>query len=1469
VWDQARLLLSTHRQIDGTAGADVLAGGATDDAITGLAGDDTLTGFAGDDLLDGGSDADAMAGGLGDDIYVVDDAGDVVTEAVGEGADTVQSWIAYALGANVENLTLAGSAAIDGTGNELDNMLTGNSGANVLTGGAGNDTYVIGAGDTVMEALDEGMDTVVTDQSHALGANVENLTLTGSAAVDGTGNELDNVLTGNSAANVLTGGAGDDTYVIGTGDTVVEQTGEGTDTVVTDQNYALGANLENLTLTGNRSVNGTGNELDNVLTGNAAANVLIGGAGNDSYVVGLGDIVVESTGEGTDTIQAAQNYTLGANVENLTLLDTFPTLSTGLTSGTGGGAEVGPASSYFGTGNELDNVLIGNRASNVLDGQDGNDVLDGREGNDTLKGGAGADNYLFGLGYGRDRIEDQSLGGEIDTIQLAPGLLPNQIGVVQSGSDLVLRMPGSQDELTLANFFGPTAYAQKAVQFENGTVWDEAMLRTLGADPGPGITLIDNSSNSDGLFVGGSGNDVIQGDNGNDTLIGGAGNDILREVPTGAHPLQTNTFDGGPGDDFLVGGNDNDTFIFGRGYGHDSILVDAYNPSFNFWDSSLAEADTIQLTGILRSDVEIEALPEQSSIRIRVLDSADQLTLRYGQPISNFTPVTLRFEDGASQSLSFLGPFDPAPSSAVFSSVDYTLGNSEQNLVLVDTNSSVIPNPRVGTGNALDNVILGNTADNILEGGAGNDVLNGGFARSVENILFIDSGSDALLGGEGDDVLVPFGESAFSFNFGVGADPNPFNTPDDVLLGGPGNDTYVIQHAGQAVAELVDEGIDTVRSTVSYALPDNFENLVLASGFDEETGMPGLIGTGNSLDNVLIGGGGEDVLIGNAGQDTLHGGSGSQFYDYGLGTMVTQPVNDTLVGGAGNDAYLFNRGDGTDTIQDTALSGEGNRILFGIGIAQSDLTFATNQNMLTITVNDNGGALRLEGFDPTGVNGSLVAQTLQFADGSTLNLADLFASSVNAIEGTDDDDILVSTAGEDIVNALGGNDYVEGRGGNDRLDGGAGDDQLFGNSGNDVLLGGDGNDSLRGEYAYDIGDAPGDDVLDGGLGNDSLFGNGGNDTLMGGEGNDGLSGEEGNDVLEGGLGDDILTGGTGADIIRGGDGNDWLLVDGEDTVVDGGAGYDTVSVQGATGAALDLATLEQVFGGVGDDVFIASMPDQLVNRYVEGGAGNDSIAGGAGGEQLFGRAGNDTLAGGAGNDTLAGEYSYDVGDGPGNDSLDGGDGSDQLIGGAGDDTLLGGAGDDALYGDYPSDPGSGNDILDGGEGNDGLIGGAGNDVLRGGAGDDWLNGGEGADALEGGSGDDAVIGGIGDDTYAFRRGDGNDIVFETDETPSNTDTIAFASDINPLDLMLERSADDLRMAIYGTTDSIRVQNWYGGTANQTEVLQAGNGQHLLNSQVDQLIQAMAGFGAQTGLTWEEAIAQRPDDVQQILAASWR
>ncbi len=281
--------------LNGTTGNDTLTGGAGNDTLNGQAGNDNLNGGAGNDTLNGGTGADTMVGGLGNDTYVVDSASDVVSEAANEGIDLVQSSVTHTLAANVENLTLTGTSAINGTGNALDNVLTGNSANNTLTGGAGNDTLDGGSGsdtmiggsgddtyfvnvstDKITENANEGNDTVNSSVTLTLGSNLENLLLTGTSAINGTGNTLNNLLRGNTAANTLNGSSGNDILEGGAGNDILTDTS--------------GKSLFN---------GGVGAD---TITGGASAEIFIGGLGNDTYTTAGGnDIILFNKGDGQDT----------------------------------------------------------------------------------------------------------------------------------------------------------------------------------------------------------------------------------------------------------------------------------------------------------------------------------------------------------------------------------------------------------------------------------------------------------------------------------------------------------------------------------------------------------------------------------------------------------------------------------------------------------------------------------------------------------------------------------------------------------------------------------------------------------------------------------------------------------------------------------------------------------------------------------------------------------------------------------------------------------------------------------------------------------------------------------------------------------------------------------------------------------------------------------------------------------------
>ncbi|MDQ3477878.1 MAG: calcium-binding protein [Pseudomonadota bacterium] len=217
--------LSSIEDVSGSEFQDFISGNDSNNVLSGRGGNDLIYGNGGNDRLRSGSGADEMGGGTGNDSYEVDDAGDMVIEAFGEGtADRVDASISYTLGDHVERLTLTGSAAINGTGNALANVIVGNGadnflfgfdgndslngglGADTLEGGIGNDVYFVdNAGDTVTEIAGQGNDLVKSSVDYTLGADVERLTLTGTGAISGTGNAGANILTGNGGANTLNG----------------------------------------------------------------------------------------------------------------------------------------------------------------------------------------------------------------------------------------------------------------------------------------------------------------------------------------------------------------------------------------------------------------------------------------------------------------------------------------------------------------------------------------------------------------------------------------------------------------------------------------------------------------------------------------------------------------------------------------------------------------------------------------------------------------------------------------------------------------------------------------------------------------------------------------------------------------------------------------------------------------------------------------------------------------------------------------------------------------------------------------------------------------------------------------------------------------------------------------------------------------------------------------------------------------
>jgi Ca2+-binding RTX toxin-like protein len=504
-------------------------------------GSDSIEGTDRNDLLDGHNGVDTLIGGAGDDTYVVRSAKTMVVENDGEGIDTVR--IAYAgtawhLADFVENgVAIAGKLGVAIDGNALDNALTGNDGNNTLAGNAGNDTldggkgndvlaggsgddtyYVDAAGDKVTELADGGIDTVVTSLAkYTLGANVENVTYTGTVAFAGTGNALDNVIAGGSGNDTIDGAGGSDTYVItGAFADYARQRPNATDLVLvkgtqkitlkniekvqfSDGTKSLAELYANIASAANDTLTGTdGNDHMNGLAG---ADQLAGGKGNDTYFIdNAGDTVIELAGEGTDTVDIAitakGTYTLGPHVENATITST---------------------AAINVIGNAEDNTLTGNAAANALTGGDGNDILIGGKGNDTLDGGAGDDFYAV------DAAGDKVIETE------------------DGGYDVI--------ETTLAKY---TLAANV----------EELRFTGKGAFTGIGNAL-------DNVIIGGTGNDKLTGGGGADTFVIGTGNDTVTDFARGVDTLVINRTIGN-GDNAIDGAV---TLSSAGGFSSDAELV--------------------------------------------------------------------------------------------------------------------------------------------------------------------------------------------------------------------------------------------------------------------------------------------------------------------------------------------------------------------------------------------------------------------------------------------------------------------------------------------------------------------------------------------------------------------------------------------------------------------------------------------------------------------------------------------------------------------------------------------------------------------------------------------------------------------------------------------------------------------------------------------------------------------------------
>jgi Ca2+-binding RTX toxin-like protein len=961
-----------------------------------------------------------------------------------------------------------------------------------------------------------------------------------------------------------------------------------------------GASLDNAQLRSFSPLGGNGND---TLEGGLGNDTLIGGGGDDTYLFARGDgqdvlrefggdyqfggggsdILTFAAGIAPSEVVVAQGdggrdlvLTITGTTDRITLDDATINTNGNLeqvrfADGTiWSFADLLQKAAPATTGND---TLTGTDSAQLMTGSAGNDTLQALKGNDVLIGGLGNDLLIGGV---HDDTYVFYLGDGQDIVR------DNSGAVTSPGWDTLVFGPGITS--------GGITVAQQASGGDllisiNGTTdsvllnWDinypdYRIDRVLFADGtslthGELLALAIMPTSGDDVFYGSYDDEPLLGGAGNDTLYGRSGNDTLT---------------GGTGNDLVIGGLHDDTYVFNLGDGQDIVRDNPGAVTSPGWDTLEFGA------GITAGGITVTSLATGTDLLITINGTTDSLLL--DDDINNYDNRIDRvlFADGTLLTHGDLLTLANAPTSG-------------------------------------DDVFYGSYDDEPLLGGAGNDTLHGR------------NGNDRLTGGLGNDLLIGgLHDDTYVFNLGDGQDIVRDNSG---AVTSPGWDTLEFG-AGIAVGGITvtqqaggTDVLITINGTTDSVLLDddinNSDYRIDRVLFTDGTSLThaqllALSMASNSGSEVFYGSYDADTLLGGTGNDTLYGRNGNDTLTGGAG-------NDFLVGGLHDDTYVFNLGDGQDTISDNTsnvTSAGYDTLQFGTGITVGGITVTQQASGgdLLIAINGTTDSVLLS-WD---INYSdYRIDRVQFADGTTLTHAELLSMS------------MVSNSGNDVF--YGSYD-------NETLAGGAGDDTMLARAGNDILVGGVGNDTVSGgagddTYLFNLGD--GQDIV--------------RDYWSSGEPG------SGNDTLQFGAG--ILA--SDVTVTQVDAGNDFVLTirgRSDQVTLDQAvtsANYKIEKVTFFDGTIWDGATLlAKSYVGVAGT---ASADHQLAGANARA----DLLTALAGDDTLFGLSGNDLLDAGSGNDTV------DAGDG--NDSLAGGDGNDTLKGALGDDVIDGGAGDDLLLGD--------------------------------------------------------------------------------------------------------------------------------------------------------------------------------------------
>ncbi|AVS93005.1 hemolysin-type calcium-binding protein [Paracidovorax avenae] len=981
--------------------------GTLDIAGIGNASGNVIEGNAGNNVLDGGGGYDILRGGAGDDIYV--DAADGAwsnfqdrfDENPDEGNDTLlldtkPSW----LPANIENLVLMGW-----TNNIREFPLSSDFGFHgsyaLYDNFTLDQTRVLLAGnelDNIIDATNQGRISanLMKDRSDFFGGLI---------------------LNGGGGNDTLIGGAEDDYYVLDSaGDKVVERgvDGAGNQLSVNDaivsSTLSLDlrgiANVENIELLGSLELSATGDDKANVIRAskNTARNVLAGKGGDDTYYVGLNDIVVEDAAGGSDRVildimsmgQAAwresgkvfylDDY---AHVENLA--------ANGALRGSGlmkGIHLVGNAGNNIISGSFQDDIVEGGDGDDVVEdqydairsskaewavGQDrdelkggaGNDRLVSYAGLDTMDGGAGddvfvgGDVYLFGHGDGNDTIESWTgrvSGGRTQTLRFKAGVSAQDVVLQRDGNALRVSLRGSQDGVTVRSFYSENASASgvRRIEFADGTVWGyDTLVRR--ADP----TVVNHAPVLAAPLA-----DVR-------AEIGAA---FQMAVPSGAFT------DPDAGDALgyrasLKGGGalpswlrlDAGTGLFsGTPASTDAGTLDVVLTAFDSMGAEVSDQFTITVANpnrapVINGYIQDQGATENKAYRFTIPegifvdpDAGDQLTFSVSMSYGEW-PAWLTF-DAATRTFSGTAPAADGGNGVRFivRATDTAGGwNATEFSFFVNRapeSRKTIAAQSFKQGSAWSYTV---PADTFVDDDKW-DMLT--YSATLSNGATLPSwltfdvrtqsfkaGSNAPVGSYEIAIMAKdfFGESVSQrFSITVQAGAITGTSRNDTLTGTSGNDTIDGLAGADTMSGLA--GDDT------YIVDNTGDKVVESANAGTDTVMSSVTYTlPSNVENLVLTGSGavnatgnalDNRLTGNAGANVLTGGAGADYLDGGAGA-------DTLAGGLGNDTYWLARGHGTDTIQENdTTSGNLDTAKFAGDVSSRQLWFRKSGNNLEVSV---------------------------------------------------------------------------------------------------------------------------------------------------------------------------------------------------------------------------------------------------------------------------------------------------------------------------------------------------------------------------------------------------------------------------------------------------------------------------------------------------------------------------------------